>query len=62
MCERVQTLEYVFCDSEKEIVETYEYLEKHEVYLGKPIKRITPDVGFDDLLEQSRNFLPSPQN
>jgi len=62
MRERVQNLEYVFCDSEKEIVETYQYLEKHEVSLGKPIKRITPDIGFDDLLEQSRNFLPSPQN
>jgi 3'-phosphoadenosine 5'-phosphosulfate sulfotransferase (PAPS reductase)/FAD synthetase len=62
MRDRVVELEYVFCDTEKELIETYEYLEKLEVYLGKPIKRITPDIGFDDLLEQSRNFLPSPQN
>jgi 3'-phosphoadenosine 5'-phosphosulfate sulfotransferase (PAPS reductase)/FAD synthetase len=54
-------MEYVFCDTEKELIETYEYLEKLEVYLGKPIKRITPDIGFDDLLEKRRNFLPSPQ-
>jgi 3'-phosphoadenosine 5'-phosphosulfate sulfotransferase (PAPS reductase)/FAD synthetase len=61
MRDRVPDLEYVFCDTQKELVETYKYLEKLEVHLGKPIKRITPDVGFDDLLEQRRNFLPSPQ-
>ena len=61
MRDRVVELEYVFCDTEKELIETYEYLEKLEVYLGKPIKRITPDIGFDDLLEKRRNFLPSPQ-
>lgn len=58
---RVPDLEYVFCDTEKELKETYQYLEKIEVYLGKAITRITPDVGFDDLLKQRRNFLPSPQ-
>jgi len=61
MRDRVPNLEYVFCDTEKELVETYDYLERIEAHLGKPIKRITPDVGFDDLLEQRRNFLPSPQ-
>ena len=61
MCDRMPKMEYVFCDTEKELIETYEYLEKLEVYLGKPIKRITPDIGFDDLLEKRRNFLPSPQ-
>jgi len=61
MRDRVQQMEYVFCDTEKELVETYDYLEKLEVFLGRSITRITPDVGFDDLLEQRRNFLPSPQ-
>lgn len=61
MRDRVPQLEYVFCDTEKELVETYEYLERLEVFLGRSITRITPDVGFDDLLEQRRNFLPSPQ-
>ena len=61
MRDRVPQMEYVFCDTEKELIETYEYLEKLEVYLGKPIKRITPDIGFDGLLEKRRNFLPSPQ-
>jgi len=61
MRDRVPQLEYVFCDTEKELDETYDYLEKLEVYLGRSITRITPEVGFDDLLEQRRNFLPSPQ-
>lgn len=61
MRDRVQNLEYVFCDTEKELPETYAYLDKIEVYLNRPIIRIKPDVGFDDLLEQRRNFLPSPQ-
>ena len=61
MRDRVPDLEYVFCDTEKELEETYEYLRKLEVHLGQPIKRITPDISFDDLLEQRRNFLPSPQ-
>lgn len=61
MRDRVDRLEYVFCDTEKELPETYAYLEKVEVFLGHPITRIRPDVGFDDLLEARRNFLPSPQ-
>jgi 3'-phosphoadenosine 5'-phosphosulfate sulfotransferase (PAPS reductase)/FAD synthetase len=61
MRDRVPQMEYVFCDTEKELVETYDYLEKLEVFLGRSITRIAPDVGFDDLLEQRRNFLPSPQ-
>ncbi len=61
MRDRVPNLEYVFCDTEKELKETYDYLEKLEVHLGKTIQRIRPDIGFDDLLEQRRNFLPSPQ-
>lgn len=61
MKDRVPNLEYVFCDTEKELKETYEYLDKIEVHIGRPITRIKPDVSFDDLLKQRRNFLPSPQ-
>jgi hypothetical protein len=61
MRDRVPNLEYVFCDTEKELKETYDYLDRLEVRLGKAIQRIRPDIGFDDLLEQRRNFLPSPQ-
>jgi 3'-phosphoadenosine 5'-phosphosulfate sulfotransferase (PAPS reductase)/FAD synthetase len=61
MKDRVKDLEYIFCDTGKELTETYQYLEKLEVFLGKSIQTITPEVSFDDLLEKRRGFLPSPQ-
>jgi hypothetical protein len=61
MKDRVPEMEYVFCDTKKELKETYRYLEKLGAHLGKPITYIAPEVGFDDLLKQRRNFLPSPQ-
>lgn len=62
MRDRIPTLEYVFCDTEKELPETYEYLEKLEVYLGKPITHLKHDGrGFDELLLIRKGFLPSPQ-
>ncbi len=59
--DRIPNLEYVFCDTQKELQETYDYLNKIEVHLGKPIIRIVPKIGFDDLLRNRGNFLPSPQ-
>jgi hypothetical protein len=60
--DRIPQLEYVFCDTEKELPETYEYLEQLEVYLGKPIVYLKHDGrGFDELLQIRRGFLPSPQ-
>ena len=32
--------EYVFCDTQCELEETYEYLETLEDYLGKPVQRL----------------------
>jgi len=62
MRDRIPKLEYVFCDTEKELPETYEYLKKLEVYLGKPIEYLKHDGrGFDELLHARRGFLPSPQ-
>jgi hypothetical protein len=59
---RILDLEYVFCDTEKELDETYEYLKSLEVYLGKPITYLKHDGrGFDELLQARRGFLPSPQ-
>jgi hypothetical protein len=55
-------MEYVFCDTEKELKETYDYLDKLEVFLGKQIVRLKHDgMGFDDLLKIRNGFLPSPQ-
>ncbi len=56
-------LEYVFCDTQKELPETYEYLIRIEAYLGKPIIRLCSehgDRGFDHWLQVYRGFLPSP--
>jgi len=63
MRHRVPDMEYVFCDTEKELAETYEYLAALEAYLNKPIHRLTHEqgLGFDDLLKIRRGFLPSPQ-
>jgi hypothetical protein len=62
MRDRVPEMEYAFCDTEKELQETYDYLDKLEVYLGRPIARLKHDgMGFDGLLTIRRGFLPSPQ-
>jgi hypothetical protein len=63
MRDRVPDLEYVFCDTEKELPETYEYLDRVEAYLGQPIVRLKHDGrGFDHLLAIRSGFLPSPRN
>ncbi len=54
-----EQIEYVFCDTEHELPETYEYLDKIEVFLDKPIERLKPYKSFEHLLEM-HNYLPSP--
>lgn len=44
-----------------ELPETYDFLSKLEVVLGKPIARLNPDKGFDHWFEVYRGTLPSPQ-
>lgn len=62
MRDKVENIEYVFCDTDKELDETYEYLKKLEVYLGKTITYLRNDErGFDELLHVRNGFLPSPQ-
>lgn len=56
-------LEYVFCDTHKELQETYDYLAKIEAYIGKPVVRLSADQGergFDHYLDMYRGYLPSP--
>lgn len=61
MRDKVPEMEYVFCDTGEELPETYEYLEKIEAYLGKPIRRLKNlRQGFEDLLAARNGFLPSP--
>jgi len=59
--DRIQNLEYVFCDTGEELPETYEYLDKLEVFLGKPIKRLKARQSFEDMLRARGGFLPSAQ-
>ena len=61
--DKIPNLEYVFCDTKKELPELYEYLDKLEVYLGKRIERLVFNGGdFDDLLNIYNGFLPSSQS
>ncbi|HOW70461.1 MAG TPA: phosphoadenosine phosphosulfate reductase family protein [Phycisphaerae bacterium] len=57
--DRIRGLEYVFSDTDKELSETYEYLDKLEAYLGKEIVRLRDDRGFDFWLRQYGGYLPS---
>lgn len=59
--ERVPNMEYFFCDTGAELPETYEYLDRLEVSLGKKIERLNPRKGFDHWFDVYRGTLPSPQ-
>lgn len=61
MRDRVPEIEYFFCDTQKELPETYDYLDKLQAFLGKPILRLNADRGFDHWLEMFGGYLPSSQ-
>lgn len=61
LLDRVPEMEYFFCDTGAELPETYEYLDKLEVALGKPIARLNSTKGFEHWFEVYRGTLPSPQ-
>jgi 3'-phosphoadenosine 5'-phosphosulfate sulfotransferase (PAPS reductase)/FAD synthetase len=57
--------EYVFCDTGTELDETYDYLDRLEAYLGRPVQRLQAKAPpgktpFDHYLELYGGFLPSP--
>ena len=54
-------IQYYFCDTELELPELYDYLNKLEIFLGKKIIRLKPPVSFQHIYE-TRNILPTPQN
>src|SRR5262245_13311577 len=59
-----RNFEYVFCDTHKELPETYEYLARIEAYLGKAITRLSSGLGergFDHYLKIFGGYLPSPK-
>jgi 3'-phosphoadenosine 5'-phosphosulfate sulfotransferase (PAPS reductase)/FAD synthetase len=61
MRDRIPDMEYIFCDTDKELKETYDYLNRVEAFLGKKIIRLNAKAGFDHWLEVFGGYLPSPQ-
>ena len=59
--EQVPQMEYFFCDTHKELSETYEYLEQIEARLGIKIEYLSADRGFDHWLDVYGGVLPSPR-
>ena len=59
MRDKVPDMEYVFCDTHEELPETYEYIDKLEAFLGKPIHRLNPDRPFEHHLRIKGYYLPS---
>lgn len=58
--DRIDSMEYVFCDTGKELKETYAYINRMEAYLGKPIVRLNSRFSFDHWLKVFGGYLPSP--
>lgn len=56
--DKIPHLEYAFCDTGEELPETYDYLDKLEVFLGKKIARLNPDRPFGHYLQIYRGVLP----
>lgn len=61
MRDRVPDMEYFFCDTGAELPETYEYLQRLEVVLGRKIAYLNPGRDFDHFLMIYGGALPSPQ-
>ena len=64
--DKIANMEYVFCDTGKELPEVYDYINRLEAFLGQHIVRLPeelPEGGrndFDHLLKLYGDFLPSP--
>jgi 3'-phosphoadenosine 5'-phosphosulfate sulfotransferase (PAPS reductase)/FAD synthetase len=54
-------MEYVFCDTGEELPETYDYVERIEAVLGKPVIRLNPDRPFRHYLDVYSGVLPDPR-
>jgi 3'-phosphoadenosine 5'-phosphosulfate sulfotransferase (PAPS reductase)/FAD synthetase len=52
-------MEYFFCDTHKELPETYDFLHKLEARLNTKIAFLEPKRGFDHWLDVHNGFLPS---
>lgn len=59
--DKIPQLEYVFCDTHKELPETYAYLDRLAAFLQKEIKKLNSERGFDHWLDMYGGMLPSAQ-
>lgn len=59
--EIAEKMEFFFCDTHKELPETYEYLDRIETRLQIKIHRLESARGFDHWLDVYGGVLPSPQ-
>ena len=58
---KVPEMKYAFCDTGKELPETYEFLDRLEAFLGKKIERLNAEREFDHWLSVFGGLLPSSQ-
>jgi 3'-phosphoadenosine 5'-phosphosulfate sulfotransferase (PAPS reductase)/FAD synthetase len=61
MRDRVPQMEYFFCDTGRELPETYEFVQRLEIVLGKRIARLNAERDFDHWLHVYGGALPSAQ-
>ena len=61
MYKKVPEMEYFFCDTQKELPETYEYLDRIKARLGIKINYLSAERDFDFWLGMHGGLLPSPQ-
>jgi len=59
---KIENVEYVFADTQKELPETYEYLSRLEAEVGSKIIRLNAKAGFDHWHKVFNGYLPSPRN
>ncbi|WP_129627262.1 phosphoadenosine phosphosulfate reductase family protein [Candidatus Oscillochloris fontis] len=59
--DKIPQVEYLFCDTHKELSETYEYLDRLSAYLQRPIIKLNAQRGFDHWLDMYGGMLPSAQ-
>lgn len=59
--DKVPNMEYFFCDTGKELPETYSYLERLKARLGINIEYLCAERGFDHWLDVYGGYLPSAQ-
>ena len=55
-----QEFKYIFFDTEEELQDTYDYLNKLESNLGIKVDRKFPEKSFKELLLAHNDYLPSP--